>query len=138
MKKIIALLLCCICIVLSGCSVEFKGPRKSISDFNGVWRQVNSTSEDMYQEAVIDGDTITIHWVYNEGDTRAIYWDGSFDRPTEYVKEYSWTSHAYEGTFGILLSQDETKAFKYEDGQITYMMQIYGTTTTVRLERVDD
>lgn len=138
MKKIIALLLCCTCIALSGCSVEFDGPSKSISNFDGVWRQVNSNSEDSYQEAVIEDDGITIHWVSNDGDTRALYWDGSFTEPGEKVTEYSWVSNAYEGNFGILLSQDSTKMFSYIDGQITYMMQIYGTTNTVRLERVEE
>jgi len=37
---------------------------------------------DAYQEATIYGDTITINWVSNKGDTKSIYRVGTFEQPS--------------------------------------------------------
>ena len=50
---------------------------------DGEWTQSNKNSEDSYQVATLSGDTITINWVSNGGDTKSLYWAGSYVAPTE-------------------------------------------------------
>ena len=86
-------------------------------DLTGEWTQSNKNSEDSYQVATISGDTITINWVSNGGDTKSLYWAGSYVAPTEATES------------------DATKAFKYENGVLSYEASAMGTTTTVKMER---
>lgn len=106
-------------------------------DLSGQWKQVNSQSEDSYQGAIIDDDRIEIYWVSNNGDTRSLYWSGSFDEPDTADEPYSWKSKNNTGRTAnaIMASQDETKEFTYENNQISYSSSILGTTTKVRLEK---
>ena len=50
-------------------------------DLTGEWTQSNKNSEDSYQIATISGETITINWVSNGGDTKSLYWAGSYVAP---------------------------------------------------------
>ena len=106
-------------------------------DLTGEWTQSNKNSEDSYQVATISGDTITINWVSNGGDTKALYWAGSYVAPTEATDSYSWeSSNDTEQTDkAMLASSDATKAFKYENGVLSYEASAMGTTTTVKMER---
>ena len=47
----------------------------------GTWRQTNSNSTDMWMEAEITADTITIQWVRDNGDTKSLYWKGTYTAP---------------------------------------------------------
>lgn len=104
-------------------------------DLTGEWVQVNSESEDSYQEATITEDTITVNWV--APDSTALYWAGTFEAPTTADEPYSWDSvnDTEQTSTAILASPDETKTFTYEDGQISYEVSMMGVTTTVRLEK---
>ena len=106
-------------------------------DLTGEWTQSNKNSEDSYQVATISGDTITINWVSNGGDTKSLYWAGSYVAPTEATDSYSWeSSNDTEQTDkAMLASSDATKAFKYENGDLSYEASAMGTTTTVKMER---
>lgn len=106
-------------------------------DLTGEWTQSNKNSEDSYQVATISGDTITINWVSNGGDTKSLYWAGSYVAPTEATDSYSWeSSNDTEQTDkAMLASSDATKAFKYENGVLSYEASAMGTTTTVKMER---
>ena len=97
--------------------------------------QVNSSSEDSYQEATITEDTITINWI--SPDSKALYWAGTFEAPTTADEPYSWDSvnDTEQTATALLASGDETKTFTYEDGQISYDATALGVTTTVRLEK---
>lgn len=108
-----------------------------LPDLSGQWKQVNSESDDNYQGAIIDDDRIEIYWVSNNGDTRSLYWSGSFDEPDTADEPYSWKSKNNTGRTAnaIMASQDETKEFTYENNQISYSSSILGTTTKVRLEK---
>ena len=106
-------------------------------DLVGTWKQTNSKSEDSYQEAIISSDTIEIFWVSDGGDTKSLYWSGSYIAPTENVKSYSWDSvNNHEKTDSALMaSEDDTKTITYEDGEISYTTSIMGTTSVIRLNK---
>lgn len=106
-------------------------------DLTGEWTQSNKNSEDSYQVATISGDTITINWVSNGGDTKSLYWAGSYVAPTEETDSYSWESanDTEQTDKAMLASSDATKAFKYENGVLSYEASAMGTTTTVKMER---
>lgn len=128
-------------IVASGCSQgALVGNPGSVSseanvpDLSGEWQQSNSESKDSYQSATISGTTIEVNWVSDGGDTRALYWAGTFTAPTA-AGGYSWTSiNDVEKTENALLaSGSDTKEFTFSDGVISYEVTALGMTTTVRL-----
>ncbi|UYQ78940.1 hypothetical protein OF385_07325 [Glutamicibacter sp. JL.03c] len=104
-------------------------------DLQGIWKRKNSMDADAYQEAIIDSETITINWVTNHGDTKSLYWVGSFEAPHAATDEYSWTSKRDRKTtdIAILASSDETKKFTFHKDEISFEAGILGTTTAVRL-----
>lgn len=106
-------------------------------DLAGQWKQINSNSEDSYHGAIIDGDVIEIYWVSDGGDTRSLYWSGTYDAPLTAEEPYSWNSKKDEEKtkHAMMSSQDDNKTFTYENGQISYSASILGTTSKVRLEK---
>ncbi len=116
-----------------------KAEEKQPADLTGDWKQVNSSSDDSYQQATISGDTIEIYWVSDGGDTKSLYWAGSFEAPTTADEPYSWESkNDHDKTDSALMaSSDDTKKFTYEKNQISYEASALGTTTTIRLEKQD-
>ncbi|RMA44354.1 hypothetical protein CI603_08445, partial [Bifidobacterium sp. wkB338] len=60
----------------------------------------------------------------------------SFTPPTT-AGGYSWISEGNKDKMSqsLLASQDVTKDFKYENGEITYKASAMGTTTTVHLKK---
>lgn len=103
----------------------------------GDWKQSNSNSSDSYQEATINGSTIEINWVSDGGDTKSLYWAGSFTPPTNATGSYRWTSKNDKSKTdtALLASGDATKDFTYQDGTISYSASALGTTTIMRLKR---
>lgn len=126
-------MLCCLCACdRTNSSITPTKP----ADLIGEWKQVNSKSEDNWQAATIEGDTITIYWVSDGGDTQSLYWAGSYVAPTTSDEPYSWDSvndHSQTDT-SLFASGDDTKTMTYENGQLSYSASALGTTTTVRLE----
>lgn len=106
-------------------------------DLTGTWKQSNPNSEDTWHEAVIEGDAITINWVSDGGDTKSLYWAGTYVAPTDAADSYSWSSVNDTEQTGkaLLASGDETKEFSYENGVISYEASAMGSTTTVKLEK---
>ena len=104
------------------------------ADLTGTWKQTNSSDKDHYQQATVTADSIEINWV--SPDTSSLYWSGSFTPPTT-AGGYSWTSQGNKDKMSqsLLASQDDTKDFKYENGEITYKASAMGTTTTVHLKK---
>lgn len=115
-------------------------PKAEALNLDGTWKSIDNESDDAWQEAVIDGDTITIDWVSDGGDTKSLYWAGTVDSTDGKTVEdvFAWDSvnDTEQTSKAILASGDETKAFTYQDGQISYEASAMGTTKTVRLERV--
>lgn len=112
-------------------------PKKQIPDLTGEWKQKNSKSDDSYQAATINGDTIEIYWISDNGDTKSLYWAGSFVAPTTADEPYSWTSENDHSKTekALLASNDDTKNIKYQNGVLSYEASALGTTTTVKLEK---
>lgn len=111
--------------------------KKQIPDLTGEWKQENSKSDDSYQAATISGDTIEIYWVRDNGDTKSLYWAGSFVAPTTADEPYSWTSkndHSKTKS-SLLASSDDTKTITYQNGILSYEVSAMGTTTTVKLKK---
>ena len=145
MKRFRALVLAlCLCFALAACrgggSQESETPETPAPplDLTGEWKQVNSNSEDSWQSATITGDAIEVYWVSDGGDTKSLYWAGSYIAPETSEESYTWDSvnDTEKTETALLASSDETKTFTYEAGQISYEVSALGTTTTVRLEKV--
>ncbi|MDO4468690.1 MAG: hypothetical protein Q4C84_02470 [Bacillota bacterium] len=109
--------------------------RKKTTDLSGTWK--SEDRDGAWQEATIADGTVEIYWVSDNGNTKSLYWAGSYEAPTEYVEEYLWTSNNnHEKTDAALLaSGDDTKDFTYKDGKISYQASAMGTTTTMELEK---
>ena len=144
MKKLFSFVLASImCLSLAACggdtSTQGSGSTSETTppDLTGEWKQVNSNSEDSWQSATIDESTITVYWVSDNGDTKSLYWAGTYTAPETVDEPYSWDSEndTEQTSTALLASGDDTKTFTYEDGQISYEVSALGTTTTVRLEK---
>ena len=118
----------------SNSSEQLEEPEEP-TDLTGTWK--SEENDGSYQEAVITTDRIEINWVSDGGDTKSIYWIGTYDAPTEAVDEYSWTSerNKEETDTALLASTDDTKDFTYKDGVISYEASALGTTKTVELTK---
>lgn len=106
-------------------------------DLIGEWKQTNSDAEDAWQAATIAGDSIEVYWVSDNGETKALYWAGSFDAPTTVDEPYTWESvnDKEQTDMAILASGDDAKTFTYQDGVISYEVSAMGVTQTVKLEK---
>ena len=118
----------------SNSSEQLEEPEEP-TDLTGTWK--SEENDGSYQEAVITTDRIEINWVSDGGDTKSIYWIGTYEAPTEAVDEYSWTSerNKEETDTALLASTDDTKDFTYKDGVISYEASALGTTKTVELTK---
>ncbi len=116
---------------------ETKEEVKAPVDLSGKWK--SEDNDGSWMEAEITEDTISINWISDNGDTTSIYWVGTYDTPTEYTEEYSWTStRDQDATSGAMFaSTDDTKEFTYsdKDQQLIYEMSALGTTTKMKLTR---
>ncbi len=146
MKKqaILAFCIALLITLFTGCSSTSTSSGKSnnapkqIPDLTGEWKQSNSKSNDAYQAATISGNVIEIYWISNNGDTKSLYWAGSFIAPTTTTEPYKWDSkNDHSKTSGaILASNDDTKSITYQNGILSYEASAMGTTTTVKLEKI--
>ena len=135
MKKIIIIMLAVMmAFTFIGCSKNSEPV-----DLTGEWVQSNSNSKDSWQAATISENEIEINWITDNGDTKSLYWYGTYTAPTETADSYSWISKndTSKTNSALLASRDKTKKFKYENGIISYEVSALGTTTTVKLERKD-
>lgn len=139
MKKYLSLLVALlICMSFTACgnsgpAEETKQPPSLI----GEWKQINSQSEDSYQSAIITADTIEVYWISDGGDTKSLYWAGSFSAPTTTEDAFILTSEndREKTDSAILASTSDIKEFTFSNGQISYEVSALGTTTTVRMEK---
>lgn len=143
MKKFLALALSLLlCMALAACGgtpSESGGADEPAQppDLTGEWKQINSNSEDSYQAATITADTIEIYWVSDGGDTKSLYWAGTYAAPETADEPYTWDSendHSKTDT-ALLASGDDTKTMTYENGVLSYEASALGTTMTVKLEK---
>lgn len=121
-------------IVMGGVSLKPATP----PDLTGQWEMVNKEIGEYaaYQTATITDDTITIYWV--TGDTKALYWAGTFTPPTTADEPYTWESanDTEQTSSALLASSDATKVFTYQDGQLSFDASAMGVTKTFRMEKL--
>lgn len=141
MKKIIALLLCCMCIILSGCSGKVADVNKenTIDTLDGVWRQFEFV-EDSYLEAVVVGDVITINIVQSNGVPLGVYWYGNAPVLSEAVDDYQWISECDLSKihYSLVSGSDKQKHFIYKDGCLWLPYSMADYSVIMRLERVEE
>jgi len=135
MKKLVTVLVGLL-LVFAGCSAS-STTNAATADLTGTWKQSNSNSSDSWQEAVITGDTIEIKWVSNNGDTKSLYWAGSYTAPTQAVSTFEWDSkNDHSKTDGSMLaSSDDTKKFTYADGVLSWPASAMGTDMVIKASR---
>lgn len=135
-KRIKGLLMLGLCGVLTTTMFAGCGKKEPVN-LNGEWKQVNSATEGSYQTATIKDGEIEIYWESDNGDTKSLYWAGTYIAPTEYSDIYKWDSeNDFEKTEKSLLSSsDEKKTITYENNELSYDVTALGVTTTVRLEK---
>ena len=118
---------------------EKKEEVKDPVDLTGSWK--SEENDGAWMSADITADTITVNWISDNGDTTAIYWVGTYQAPTEYIEEYSWTSerNKEQTDNALLASTDDTKDFTYSDAtkELSYQVTMSGVTTTVQLTKVE-
>ena len=105
-------------------------------DLTGAWT-TRTEDADSWQELVIEGDSMRVEWVYDDGETRSLYWAGTYDAPDEATEEWAWTSeNDHSATdVALLASTSDEKEFSYADGAISYEVSAMGTTTTLHATR---
>lgn len=155
MKKIVIITLCAALLftVFPGCSpssanahngsngqvdsVESKALPRRVLDLTGNWKQIGSKYDDPYQAATIRSNTIEIYWVSDNGNTKSLYWVGTFVAPTVADEPYRWNSkNDHRKTENaVLASNDEAKTMTYQNGVLSYEASAMGTTTTIKLEK---
>lgn len=139
-KRIIATVLMAAftCLLLMGAAA----PAKPL-DLVGNWEEKDKG--DSYQAGYIkegkdgkDGE-IVIYWVSDGGDTKSLYWAGTYVAPKDNKEPYSWTSknNKDKTDHALLASGDDTKVFTYEKGEITYKASALGTTRKMHFVRTD-
>lgn len=134
------------CFTLSACGNKESDspPLSSVSptvppDLSGQWKQINNDTGDRYQAAIIDGESMEIYWVSDGGDSRSLYWAGTYTAPDTTDDSYSWESinDKEKTAYSILASGDDSKTFTYEDGQISYSASAFGITSQIQMERAE-
>lgn len=144
MKKKLITLLMVTTLVVSGCGTGSSSKSdattkteeaKAPLDLNGTW--ASEKNDGSWMEADIANGAITINWVSDNGNTKSIYWIGTYDAPKDSNDEYKWTStRDKEKTKSALLaSQDDTKDFSYANKELSYKASALGTTKTMKLKK---
>ena len=84
------------------------------------------------------GSEIIVNWVSDNGDTKSLYWAGTYVAPTTTDEPYSWDSEndKEQTSLALLASGDDTKTFTYANGQLSYEASALGSTMTIRMEKV--
>lgn len=104
----------------------------------GEWKSTDNKSEDTYQTATITDNSIAVYWIMDGGETKSLYWAGSFTAPKDGEKEFTIESKNDKEQTGsaLLASSDDIKTFTYKNNQISYEVSAMGTTKTVKLEKI--
>lgn len=116
---------------------EEQAPTAEPLDLTGDWKQTNSNSAETYQAATIAGDIITVNWINEAESTKALYWVGTYDTPTDATETFTWTStgDVAQMETALLASGADSKEFTYEGGKLKYELTAMGVTTTVEMGR---
>lgn len=107
-------------------------------DLSGTWIAPGD-DDTTWMELSIEGELMTVNWVSDSGDTKSLYWAGSYTAPTEPGDAWEWESeNDHEQTdMALLASGEDTKVFSYSDDVISWEVSAMGTTTTAKAERAE-
>lgn len=105
-------------------------------DVSGHWHQSQSGIPGAVMDAYISDGKIRINVTMSES-TNGIYWQGTFDPTTAVVKKFSVTSIGDTAAMAVSMyaSQDSTKTFTYDNGDLSFPYSIMGVSTVVHLTR---
>ena len=105
--------------------------QKADSGFDGKWKYEDASGQEF--RATIAGNKITVVWQM-DASTKGLYWVGTF--PTDDT-DGTIVSKADRNALSksIVGSQDETKTFTAEDGNLLFDFGAMGVTKTVTLEK---
>lgn len=101
----------------------------------GNWHQTSNGIDGVIMQATISSGSIQIHMKMR--DATSIYWMGTFDTDknttdTFKVKSLADSDAMKNSVFG---SQDKTKMFEYENGDLTFRFTMMNMTTTVHMDK---
>lgn len=94
----------------------------------GIWK-----SSEPGMIAHVSGGNIKIDWI--TGDTRALYWKGTFPRRIKSGNKTTSIGDVDLMSSALLASLDTKKTFTYIHEKLEFRMSILGITKTVRLSR---
>lgn len=116
---------------------EQKEAEPEVLDLTGNWEADHD--DDSWMGGYIEDGVIEIYWISDNGDTKSLYWSGTYDAPVDGTEPYVWESkNDKDKTEGALLaSGDDTKVFTYSDGELSFSASALGTTKTIRFKRTD-
>jgi hypothetical protein len=102
-------------------------------DLTGEWREAGSG--DSYHGIYISGDVIEVYWVTEGGNSRSLYWAGTFETPPNGKEPYTWVSQndTRRTSAAQLASGEATKEFTYQNGKLSYPASILGVNSTIRV-----
>ena len=139
MKKLVFIAACVIAaavLSIAGYEMFLSGDPRATEpmSFSGPWQ---AKLNDATLNAVITGDGIEIHWITSQTD--AIYWKGTFPAPPNATRGSVFTIVSVGDTAtmeqSLLASQDESKAFTFDNGKLSFKMTVMGVTQIVALEQ---
>lgn len=160
MKKLVALLLCmAMFLTFAACGESSEGSPSGkmnaqkntateveeevpteIPDMIGLYRVVGANNDGDFTFAIINNEQIGIFLIFDEESQINTYWYGSFTYPTTAEKSYTFVSESkpemYESS--ILTEDATTKTFEYKDGLLNCDITLFGITTQIQLEKVEN
>lgn len=112
-------------------TVKTKAPKTLV----GTWHQTNKVDGIIMQASVNSDDTIQVN--LKTRDSSSIYWMGSFDSQRDPQSSFDVHSQANSDALemSIFGSQDPTKTFKYNRGDLSFKFTMMGTTSTIHLQK---
>jgi len=101
----------------------------------GHWHQTKSGMPKAVMSADISEDSIKI--TLNMGDTNGLYWLGTFDTTQNPASKFEIHSvgNRDEMDLSIYASQQKTKQFHYDNGDLSYEFSMLGVNTTVHMSK---
>lgn len=154
MKKTFLSAICvCAAVLLTACGgplalLQTETTPAPVLDLSGYWVQTNSPSDSDYQAIYIQDKYMEIYWIVDgssisteedrdNGTHAALYWAGTYQAPTSMPEQYSWTSMADKArtTDSLLTTSEDTKKFRYIDGQLCYTVTVDGKETNIYADR---
>lgn len=104
----------------------------------GQWEQIESEFEGRHLGAVISTDAVELYWIFNDSNTRMLFWSGTFVEPETNEEPYSWISrnNTKKTELSLSASRDKTKEFTYDHSQISCPIVSGDNTYIVQMEKV--